>query len=156
MDSDSGHDAPILIDAAEDDLPRLQDLDQLTEFILGHDQIYLRYSEGPWADRRSGPSRDFEAGVDLPGLSVTTVVPENWWPRPAREWVARRLCKYAEVGEPGGRYPWLLTGTVVGRGPDHEPILVRARPLARIDETVVDEAKAVYVERFDVGRDSTG
>lgn len=83
MDSDSGHDAPILIDAAEDDLPRLQDLDQLTEFILGHDQIYLRYSEGPWADRRSGPSRDFEAGVDLPGLSVTTVVPENWWPRPA-------------------------------------------------------------------------
>ncbi|WP_280468997.1 DUF6098 family protein [Nocardia cyriacigeorgica] len=156
MDSDSGHDAPILIDAAEDDLPRLQDLDQLTEFILGHDRIYLRYSEGPRADRRSGPSRDFEAGVDLPGLSVTTVVPENWWPRPAREWVARRLCKYAEVGEPGGRYPWLLTGTVVGRGPDHEPILVRARPLARIDETVVDEAKAVYAERFDVGRDSTG
>ncbi|MBF6518095.1 hypothetical protein IU421_27990 [Nocardia cyriacigeorgica] len=49
-----------------------------------------------------------------------------------------------------------MTGTVVGRGPDHEPILVRARPLARIDETVVDEAKAVYAERFDVGRDSTG
>ncbi|MBF6518096.1 hypothetical protein IU421_27995 [Nocardia cyriacigeorgica] len=39
MDSDSGHDAPILIDAAEDDLPRLRDLDQLTEFILGHDRM---------------------------------------------------------------------------------------------------------------------
>ncbi|WP_249359666.1 DUF6098 family protein [Nocardia cyriacigeorgica] len=156
MDSGAEQADPILIGDGEDDLPRLTDLDQLTEYILGHDQIYLRYSEGPQADRRFGPSRDFEAGVDLPGLSVTTVVPESWWPRPAREWVARRLCKYAEVGEPGGRYPWLLTGTVVGRGPDHEPILVRARPLARIAESVVDEAKAVYVECFDVGRDSTG
>ena len=133
----------------------LDDLEQLVRFVQRHEGVLLRYSQGPKADADSGPSRDYEAGVDLPGLSATTVEPEPWWPRPAEDWIARRVCKYAELGEQEGRYPWLLTGDVAAHGPDHEPVVVHVRPLARITERALDEAKALYHQRFDVGRDST-
>jgi hypothetical protein len=116
--------------------------------------VYLRYSEGPDQDLRSRTSRDYEAGVDLPGLSVTVVSPEAWWSRPVEDWVARRLCKYAELGHPEGRFPWLLTGREVGNGPDHEPLVDEIRPIARIADTAVREAVLVYRARFEPGQDS--
>ncbi|GAB2632207.1 DUF6098 family protein [Nocardia goodfellowii] len=134
----------------------IESLDELTDFVSGREAIYLRVSHGPQRDAESGRSRDFEAGVDLPGWSVTTVAPEPWWPRPSREWVARRLCKYVNLAEQGdGRYPWLLTGRVVGYGPDHEPLVTDIVPVAAVSDAVVDEAKSVYHKMFDVGRDST-
>jgi hypothetical protein len=142
-------------DADLSEPPPLDDLDQLVRFVQDHDGVLLRYSKGPRVDADSGPSRDYEAAVDLPGLSATTVEPEPWWPRPDEDWVARRVCKYAELGEQEGRYAWLLTGDLVGHGPDHEPLVVNVRPLARITAKALDQAKALYRQRFDVGRDST-
>ncbi|BAD57181.1 hypothetical protein NFA_23340 [Nocardia farcinica IFM 10152] len=139
----------------EDSLPSVDTLDEVTEIARAHDSVFLRYSRGPAADARSGPSRDFEAEVELPGWSVTTVTPEPWWPRPDRDWVARRLCKYAELGAAHGRFPWLLIGRVVGRGPDHEPLVADMTPIARVSEAALAEAERVYGERFHVGRDST-
>ena len=52
-------------------------------------------------------------------------------------------------------YPSLLTGEIIGYGPDHEPLVVEARPLARIGMVALDQAKDVYRKRFDVGRNST-
>ncbi|MEU2254248.1 DUF6098 family protein [Nocardia xishanensis] len=142
-------------DAAE--MPTIYSLDELAELVQGRDTIYLRYSHGPERDRGSGPSRDFEADVALPGWSVTTVAPEEWWPRPTREWVARRLCKYADLGaQNDSRFPWLLTGRVVGRGPDHEPLVTDFVPIAKIAESVVEEGLRVYRRSFAIGRDSTG
>ncbi|MFF0492715.1 DUF6098 family protein [Nocardia sp. NPDC003482] len=135
------------------ELPVVETLDELTDLIT-HNPLYLRYSHGPEADAEAGPSRDYEAEVTLPGLSVTTLVPEPWWPRPAREWVARRLCKYSELGAERGRFAWLLTGHEVGRGPDHEPVVTAITPVARISDTVIDEAQKLYHDRFQVGRDS--
>ncbi|WP_350278748.1 DUF6098 family protein [Kribbella sp. HUAS MG21] len=142
-------------DAKLSGLPELRDLDELVRFVREHSDILLRYSKGPKADAEHGPSRDYEAGVELPGLSATWVEPESWWPRAVEDWVARRVCKYAELGEAEGRYPWLLTGEVAGYGPDHEPLLVRVRPLAKISAEALEQAKDHYVRTFDVGKDST-
>jgi hypothetical protein len=120
-----------------------------------HGTLFLRYSQGPEADS-AGPSRDYEANVDLPGLSVTVVSPEPWWPRPVEDWVARRLCKYAELGEESGRFPWLLTGRVVGNGPDHEPLVEDVNPIARVSDTALEEAVEIYNQRFTVGESSRG
>jgi hypothetical protein len=94
--------------------------------------------------------------VDLPGLSVTTIGPEPWWTCPVEDWVARRLCQYAHLGEEETRFPWLLTGRRVGVGPDHEPVVEMLEPVARVGQTVLDHAEKHYQERFDVGRDSRG
>ncbi|WP_370617867.1 DUF6098 family protein [Mumia qirimensis] len=116
--------------------------------------LYLRYSEGPERDLKDGPSRDYESGQDLPGWSVTTVDPEPWWRRPTSDWVARRICKYAELGTESDRFPWLLRGRRVGSGPDHEPIVDEIAPVAVIGKAALDEAQERYRDRFDVGNDS--
>lgn len=137
-------------------LPVIDELDAVVTLVEHRPRIYLRYSYGPEQDALDGPSEDYEANLPLPGLSVTTISPEPWWTRPAIEWMARRLCKYAELGDTAGRGPWLLTGHVVGRGPDHEPIvdIDSVCPVAWIDSSVVRAAHRLYHERFHVGRDS--
>jgi hypothetical protein len=127
---------------------------EVVDLVRAHGTLYLRYSEGPSDDLRSGSSRDYEADVVLPGLSVTVVSPEPWWSRPIEDWVARRLCKYAELGAAADRFPWLLTGRVVGNGPDHEPLVDQVRPIARVADDAVREAVELYRSRFRVGQSS--
>jgi hypothetical protein len=137
--------------------PVLRSLAEVVDVVGAHDVMYLRYSEGPEEDLDGGgSSRDYEADVELPGLSVTVVSPEPWWPRPVEDWVARRLCKYAELGTAGGRFAWLLTGRLVGNGPDHEPLVDQVRPVARVGDEAIDEAVQLYHERFSPGEDSRG
>jgi hypothetical protein len=132
----------------------VESLADIAEVVQAHGTVFLRYSRGPEEDLSGGHSRDYEADVDLPGLSVTVVSPEPWWSRPVEEWVARRLCQYAELGNAEGRFPWLLTARVVGNGPDHEPLVDQVCPIARVAGTAVDEAVRVYRARFAAGRDS--
>ena len=134
----------------------IRDFDELVALVRASEPpLYLRYSKGPDHDVSGGPSRDYEAGVDLPGLSVTNISPEPWWSRPVEDWVARRICKYLELGQEEDRYAWLLTGTEKGRGPDHEPVVELVEAIGRLDDRVVEEARRVYEARFDVGNDST-
>lgn len=135
-------------------LPVIDDLAELTDLVTRRRDLFLRYSKGPAADAASGPSRDYESGLRMPGLSVTTMTPEPWWTRPAADWVARRICKYAELGAERDRYPWLLTGRVVGWGPDHEPLVADVAAVARIGPHALEAAMRRYRERFDVGQDS--
>jgi len=127
-------------------------LDAIVDLVRRHPRVFLRYSPGPAADRQE-QSHDYESGLDLPGLSVTVLTPEPWWTRPVVDWVARRVCKYDELLDES-RYPWLLTGRVVGSGPDHEPLIRMAEPLARIGAEAVSEARRLYQERFQVSRSS--
>ena len=110
--------------------------------------VYVRYSEGPDADRRR-VSRDFEANVDLPGLSVSVLTPEPWWQRPAADWIARRLCKYLDLAREPGRRPWLLTGRQVGNGTDHEPLVADPDPLGWVTDSAVQEARRHYTVAFE-------
>ncbi|WP_051297586.1 DUF6098 family protein [Brevibacterium album] len=114
--------------------------------------VHVRYSEGPEADEAGG-SIDTESGLELPGLSVNPLLPEEWWTRPLADWMARQLCQYKHLGERNpGRSAWVLTGEFVGRGPDCEPLLVRCRYRARLSDALLEEAEARYRERFDAGR----
>lgn len=136
-----------------DDVPRLRTLGEVVELLAVATPLFVRFSAGPAADS-SALSRDHESGCVLPGLSVNPLDPEPWWDRPVEHWVARQLCQYAHLMTPQ-RFPWALTGEVVGRGPDCEPLLAATVPVASIDGAVVDEAAALYARVFDAGNDGT-
>jgi hypothetical protein len=134
----------------------VEQLAELVELVGGHGDIYLRYSHGPERDAAQS-SRDYEADVELPGLPVTPLMPPDWWPRPAQDWIARRVCKYLDLADADpSRRPWLLTGKPVADGPDHEPLLVDVEPIAWLADRVVEQARQIYHDRFEVGRDSAG
>jgi hypothetical protein len=121
----------------------LRSLDELAQLVGERGDLYLRWSEGPDADRE-GRSRDELTGVELPGLSVNALAVETWWAeRPLRLWVARRLYDYEHLERrhgPGTR-PWVLAGRECGRGPDNEPLVADVEPVAWIAPEVADEAR---------------
>ncbi|MBW3626838.1 MAG: hypothetical protein KY412_04435 [Actinobacteria bacterium] len=149
-------DVPPGEDSAGDGLPCLRRLDELVGLVRARPGLFVRYSKGPDDDRRQR-SFDYESGLELPGLSTNPLDPEEWWSRPLEDWLSRRLCQYAHLADQEGndRQAWVLEGTVVGHGPDNEPLVELERPVALISNDVVAEAKRLYEERFDVGNDST-
>ncbi|WP_159943930.1 MULTISPECIES: DUF6098 family protein [unclassified Nocardiopsis] len=139
-------------DGARTPLPTVGGLAELAGLVRARDRLYLRYSHGPEQDRRP-VSKDYESGLELPGLSVTVLTPEGWWTRPLEDWLARQVRKYASlVEEDPERCGWVLEGRTVAHGPDHEPLLDRVRPVAYLSENVMEEALERYRERFDAGR----
>jgi hypothetical protein len=144
----------LVMSVDRDGLPVIRGLDELTEIAAAEHAAYLRYSRGPEADGRQA-SRDYESGLELPGLSAVALAPPDWWRRPAADWLARQVCKYAHLAEGDtGRYAWILTGLVVGRGPDDEPLVADPKPLAIVSDGLVEQARSHYYDRFEVGRDS--
>jgi hypothetical protein len=137
-------------------LPVVRQLGDLAELACDGREIYLRYSRGPEVDAQQ-TSRDYESGLELPGLSVVPLTPPAWWSRPVPDWLARQVCKYAQLthGEPD-RYAWVLTGRTVGLGPDQEPLIADPEPLAVLGDDVLEQARRHYEERFEVGKDSRG
>lgn len=137
----------------DDAMPTIKSLDQLEQLV--EPDRYLRVSSGPDEDA-GGTSTDYESGLELPGLSVNPLTPEVWWTRPLREWLARQMCNYVHLAEEApDRHAWVLAGEIVARGPDNEPIIGRFEPIAWIADEVLDEAKELYEQRFDVAEDST-
>jgi hypothetical protein len=133
---------------------RVEKLSDLAEMVTRGDELYLRHSGGPEPDA-DGTSRDYESGLELPGLSVVPLRPPEWWSRPLEDWVARQIRKYAHLAEKGdSRYAWALTGRVCDFGPDHEPLIADFRPVAVLSDDLLEEAEQRYHERFEVGRDS--
>lgn len=132
------------------DVVRIASLSELAELLPLLGESYVRFSAGPEADR-AAVSVDKESGCPLPGLSVNRLAPEPWWDRPVELWLARRLCQYAHLAG-GERFGWVLTGTVVGRGPDSEPLVADVVPVARLDDSVLAEALEAYRRAFDPGR----
>ncbi|MFC7401409.1 DUF6098 family protein [Citricoccus sp. GCM10030269] len=134
------------------DIPLVGSLAELEELIREDRDLYLRYSKGYDSDREGG-SMDTESGLELPGLSVNPLCPEPWWTRPWTDWLARQLCQYKQLHEKNpDRFAWVLRGEATGRGPDCEPLMANVEPVARIDESVLDEAERTYHARFDAGQ----
>lgn len=136
-----------------DDVPRLRTLGDVVDLAGAVSPVYVRFSAGPEVDATS-VSRDHESGCLLPGLSTNPLDPEPWWDRPLEHWVARQLSQYAHHMT-RDRFPWVLTGTIAGRGPDCEPLLVDTTPVASIHPEAIHEARDVYRRVFDVGEDGT-
>lgn len=59
------------------------------------------------------------------------------------------------VARAPGRFGWVLSGRVVGRGPDHEPLVVDVVARAQVTGTLIGQSADCYRSRFAVGRDST-
>lgn len=140
--------------ADTDELPVLRTLAELREHVDAG--VFVRYSGGPVSDQVHN-SRDYESGLDLPGLSVNPLEPEAWWTRDVDEWLARQLCNYVHLLQEADdeRRAWILRGQVIARGPDNEPLVGTYEPLAWLSEELIDEARRLYEERFDVAADST-
>jgi len=131
----------------DDELKVVQRLDDLVKLLETTPNLYVRWSQGPEADR-CATSIDQLTGVELPGLSANSLAVEPWWgDRPARVWLARRLYDYRHLGEEPGVVPWVLVGEELARGPDNEPVVRCIRPIARLSDGVVREATTT-VERF--------
>ena len=123
----------------------IRDLSELTELVekSGAD-LYVRWSRGPAVDLAKEGSRDELTHVRMPGLSANPLAIEPWWAdRSPSLWVARRLYDYCHLREARGSdvRPWVLTGHVVGRGPDNEPLVRCREPIAWIAESVLRKAQ---------------
>lgn len=119
----------------------LQDLAELVDELTGRrTDVFVRWSTGPDDDAEER-SVDHASGLELPGLSVTTLTPPGWWSRPTEDWVARQVRAYAHLGdaEPDS-YAWVLCGRTVDRGPDNEPLVVDVTALARLAPAVLKAA----------------
>ncbi len=129
----------------EDEPGTVGSVEELARLVGDRRDLYLRWSRGPEADA-GHRSRDALTGVELPGLSVNALAVEPWWGARSREvWVARRLYDYQHLQHRGGRRrsAWVFTGRECGRGPDNEPLIDQAEPVARVDRAVVDEARQI-------------
>lgn len=116
--------------------------------------LHIRHSGGPSNDAQRS-TVDFESGLHLPGLTVYPLQPEEWWHRPISDWLVRQLCQLGrrQNGDSSG-YAWALTGRMVGRGPDCEPLLANVLPVARLSGHLFEEAQERYRENFNVGENS--
>jgi len=120
-------------------------LEQLVALVRDDgEDLFVRWSKGPAADIPNSTSRDELTGVALPGLSANPLRVEQWWDRrPLRLWVARRLYDYRHLAgaRAGGARPWVMRGSVVGRGPDNEPLVVCHQAIAWIGHEAMKEAE---------------
>lgn len=113
--------------------------------------LHVRFSEGPSADLAE-TSRDAESGLELPGLSVDPLQPEPWWHRPVSDWLARQLRRYRRPADrDSGRFAWVLTGRMEGRGAECEPLLADTVAVARLSPRLLEEAEQHYLRHFDAG-----
>jgi len=123
-------------------MPTVATLEEVTGLARRHPRLFVRWSRGPGADAARSSSDDL-TGVPLPGLSANPLAVEPWWgDRPLGLWIARRLYDYSHLEHekgPGVR-PWLLTGRVLGRGPDNEPLIACDRAIAWVGSQVIEEA----------------
>lgn len=123
-------------------MARVRSLDELVELVRGSGDLYVRWSRGPDFDLDDQTSRDELTGAELPGLCANPLAVEEWWgDRSLRTWVARRLHDYSHLRRKrDGVRPWVLEGHELGRGPDNEPLVECRRPVAWLEESVIEEA----------------
>ena len=133
-----------------DGVPCLDSLDAVVKFFetWSDGELYVRWTPDVERDLETRSSRDELTGVELPGLSANGLSVERWWgDRSLHTWVARRLYDYRHLGERASETaPWVLTGTVCGRGPDNEPLLADCKVVAQITGPVIEEANRIVDE----------
>lgn len=127
----------------EEITPEIASLDALVELVMTAEaELYVRFASPAERDG-SGGSVDHESGLRLPGLSVNPLRPPSWWRGPpAKQWIARQVRAYQHLQDnDGDRRCWVVTGVVVDRGPDNEPLLANMRVVGVVADAVVRECE---------------
>ena len=133
-------------------LDEIDSLDALVELVRRRRGLYVRWSRGPEEDGHER-SRDHASGLELPGLAANPLDPPGWWTLPEDAWVARQVTAYDHLGQDQPDHvAWVLSGRMVDRGPDNEPLVVDVEPVACLTPGVLDEA-AERAPRSDRDRD---
>jgi Family of unknown function (DUF6098) len=131
------------IAAVEEESPEIATVDALVELVTSSDdELYVRFA--PESERDgTGGSVDHESGLPLPGLSVNPLRPPSWWRgTPSEQWISRQVRAYQHLQDgDGDRRCWVVTGVVVDRGPDNEPLLADMRIVGRVADAVVRECE---------------
>lgn len=131
---------PMDDDAQRTELPEIDRLADVARVVERYPELYVRWSKGPDSDAEE-TSCDHASGLDLPGLAVNPMNPPRWWTLPVADWVARQITAYDHLGDgQPDHVAWLLTGRIVDRGPDNEPLVVDVHPVARLAPAVLREA----------------
>ena len=112
----------------------IEDLVDLVE--QSPEPLYVRFSSG--LDRDG--SIDHESGLPLPGVSVNPLRPPAWWQGPpVADWATRQVRAYQHLMErDDDRRCWIVTGTVIDRGPDNEPLLGDVRAVGVLADALVE------------------
>lgn len=125
-----------------DTLREVSSLDELAHLVRAGPRLFVRWSKGPDRDRDE-TSRDHASGLELPGLAVNPLNPPSWWTRPVDEWIARQVTAYDHLGaDQPDHIAWVLSGRIVERGPDNEPLVTDVEPVARLTPEILHEAAA--------------
>jgi Family of unknown function (DUF6098) len=118
-------------------LPDVESVESLVDLVeQSPEPLYVRFSSG--LDRDG--SIDHESGLPLPGVSVNPLRPPAWWQGPpVADWVTRQVRAYQHLMErDDDRRCWIVTGTVVDRGPDNEPLLADVRAVGVLADALVE------------------
>jgi hypothetical protein len=123
--------------ATEHRLHEVTSVEELVELVeRSPAALYVRFSARLDDDR----SVDHQSGLPLPGLSVNPLHPPSWWQGPPLgEWVTRQVRAYHHLRkDDDDRRCWIVTGTIVDRGPDNEPLLADVQAIGVLSDALVD------------------
>jgi hypothetical protein len=130
-------------------------IDQLADIISdrleNRQGVFIRYASDIAGDIKRGTSKNYANGETLPGISVN-----NLWDESRirglkdRGYIAQQVADYSFLMQQGvkGTRPWVLSGRIVGRGSDNEPLVGSgARVIGRLTPDTLDKLKAIANER---------
>lgn len=124
----------------------IETLQELVDLAGSRVDLFVRWCADAEEDRIRGTSIDELTGVELPGLSTNPLCVEPWWEdRPMDVWVARRLYDYRHLQHKRDEKvrAWVMSGDVVGRGPDNEPLVRCREVLAVLTDRVTEKAASI-------------
>lgn len=124
----------------------IETLQELVDLTNDRDDLFVRWCADAEEDRERGTSLDELTGVELPGLSANPLAVEPWWKdRPIEVWIARRLHDYRHLQRKRDEQvrAWVLSGDVVGRGPDNEPLVNCREVVAVLSDDVTEKAASI-------------
>jgi hypothetical protein len=130
----------------------INSFDELVSLVLASDRpVYVRWTRASVArDLQLRRSRNAHTGWYEAGKSVNNLVPVQGWDSVTsqRGFIAQQVSEYSFLGNTC----YILTGTEVASGGDHEPVLGDYEFVAVLSDRAIAEAMAIDPATGDVCR----
>ena len=116
---------------------------EVLELIAAHgDRLFVRWGNPNQDDLILGRSYNAVTGRREAGLSVS-----RWWSESEAD-LYKWIGEYQFLRINGPCQPYLLTGEVVGKGGDGEPVIASAKVVALIDDSMVKSLDEIEIIRL--------